>query len=241
MMKKLQKYSIIGFWILVVYLFYHFGLLDIQHIQSMIEENEQYAILLFILLSSIRVLIFLPLLPFMIMGGLLFGGVQAFFYSMIGLLFSETIVYVFALTFSKTKFVQKLKRKYNHLLPFFERYNDKFLALGILAPFGATEIICFLSATTGIRYWKYIVTVMFVNIPTVLLYSLVGDSYNQSLGGILAMIGLWIFTIGLGSCIAYKMKKDMKKEGIEFPLFKNKRKKKASQEHVATDDEGDII
>lgn len=224
-MKKIQKYLIIVFWILIVYFLYHFGLLDIQHIQSVIEENEQYAILLFILLSSIRVLIFLPLLPFMIMGGLLFGGFEAFLYSFIGLFFAETIVYFVAVTFSKTKFVQKQKMKYGHLLPFFERYNDKFLALGILAPFGATEIICFLSATTGIRYWKYIVTVMLVNVPTVLLYSLVGDSYNQSLGGILAMIGLWIFTIGLGSYIVYKMKKDMKKEGIEFPLFK---KKKAS-------------
>lgn len=201
-------------WISTLFLLYKNGLLtlDIEHIQKVLEENKHHAMSLFVLLFSIRVFLFLPSLPFMIMGGLLFGQWKGFCLSIIGITVSLSIVYVTSIMFSESAWIQKIKRKHSRLMPVVEKYNHRFLAVGILAPVANTDAVCLLSTFTGISYQKYILTAVLVNIPTALLYSLLGNTYNTSITGMIAVSVLSVFNFLLGIYILWKIKGDRKKE-----------------------------
>jgi uncharacterized membrane protein YdjX (TVP38/TMEM64 family) len=215
--RKIKKYLLGFLWVFILFILYKNGLLtfEVEKFQELLEENKESAMLLFLLLFSIRVFLFLPGLPFMVMGGVMFGGVRGFILSMIGISVSLSFVYIISTIFSESAYVKKIKKKHKKLLPMVERYNHKFLAVGILAPIANTDIVCLLSTFTGITYKRYILTATLVNIPTVLLYSLLGNTYNTSLTGMI-MIGLFsILNFSVGFYILWKIKTDMKNHHVE--------------------------
>ncbi|WP_205694144.1 hypothetical protein [Clostridium sp. JN-9] len=53
--------------------------------------------------------------------------------------------------------------------------------LWIVCPIAPTDVICYFSTYMGIRYRKYITTVISVNAPLVLIYSYVGKGFSNSL------------------------------------------------------------
>ncbi|PLS19077.1 hypothetical protein CVD28_01335 [Bacillus sp. M6-12] len=211
-MKKKKKYIILLIWVLILGLLYINDLLtfDIEQIQGVLEESQPYGMVLFVLLFAIRIFLLLPSLPFMIMGGLLFGGWKGFILSLIGLTISLTFVYFIATVFSESDRVQKIKNKHQKLFPIIERYNQKFLAVGILAPVANTDVVCLLSTFTGISYVRYLITITIVNVPTVLLYSFMGNTYNTSFTGMITVGIFSILNFSVGLYILYKIKKDMK-------------------------------
>ena len=131
----------------------------------------------------------------MIIGGICFGPVESIILSTLGIFISETIVYFISKYFSNSKLTHLINRKHPEISDLVKKYDYKFLSLGIICPIAPTDIICFLAASIGIKYIKYIVTVIMSNFPVVVLYSFVGTNINSSIY-IIGMIFIFVSLIG---------------------------------------------
>lgn len=109
---------------------------------------------------------------------------------MAGIILSETLVYLFSKTVIGTKLSRLLEKKRPELGALLETQNYKFLALGIICPIAPTDAICFLSASLGAKYMRYMLTIIVSNLPLLLLYSLIGTSISESLIGMTAGVVL---------------------------------------------------
>ena len=195
-MKK--KLVIVAIWILSVYILKqnHLLSLHLDSLKEFIIGNTKYAMLVFVGLWIVRLFAFIPGVTLMILGGICFDPLLGFFLSMAGMVISETLVFVLSKTFSSKKLNQFLEHKNPQLKALLEKYNYKFLALGIICPIAPTDAICFLSASVGILYRTYILTIMISNIPVVMLYSFLGVTIGESLLGV-TLIVISVVIIGV--------------------------------------------
>ncbi|OCA82756.1 TVP38/TMEM64 family protein [Pseudobacillus wudalianchiensis] len=191
-MKK--KVLVVAIWILLIYVLKQNHLLspDLDRLKELISENSNYAMLLFVALWGVRLLIFIPGITLMVLGGICFEPLLGFLLSMAGIILSETLVYIFSKTFIGMKLNKFLKNKSPKLRALLKTYNYKFLALGIVCPIASTDAICFLSASLGLKYTTYMLTIIVANIPMTLLYGFIGPSLNGSLLGITAVVMIFI-------------------------------------------------
>lgn len=190
-MKKLKKkWIIIAIWILFVYLIKHFDLLslDLTTFEEFITENRNYAFLLYIGLWIVRLLFLIPGTTLMIMGGVCFGPVEGFLLSTVGNGLSASFIYLVSRNVASHHLRKYLDNRYPELNGLLETYNYKILALGIICPIAPADVICFLSASIGIKYSTYILTIVISGIPLRLLYSFVGMSLIESTVGLVLLI-----------------------------------------------------
>lgn len=199
-MKKNIKYLIIIIWIIIIYILKMNNVIsfDLEVVKQYLKMNEQFAMVIFTLIWILRILIFIPGIPFIILGGICFGPIEGFLLSMIGMAISETIIFIISKTFIGSKLKNFLNSKYPDLNNLVEKYNYKILVVGIICPISPTDVICFLSAAAGINFRKYIMVVILSNIPGTLLYSILGLSFagsSLSIGLIIvSMVIVMIFT-----------------------------------------------
>jgi uncharacterized membrane protein YdjX (TVP38/TMEM64 family) len=182
-MTKYRRFIIIGVWVVIIYLLYKNGLilLDTDKIRDFLEYHEEHTIVLFTFLSIIRIFIFIPGVTFMVIGGILFDPVIAFTISMSAMIVSQSTIFVVAKLLTESKLKKYIVNKHPDLGELIEQYDYKLLALGIITPIAPTDVICFLSSSIGLKYTKYILTVVIANIPMMVLYSFIGESANNSI------------------------------------------------------------
>ncbi|RLQ93608.1 TVP38/TMEM64 family protein [Falsibacillus albus] len=179
-MKK--KLVIMALWLLSVFILKqtHLLTLNLEALKEFINGNTKYTMLFFVALWIVRLLAFIPGTTLMILGGVCFDPLLGFSLSMAGMILSETLIYVASKTLSSKKINQFLEHKHPTLHVLLDKYNYKFLALGIICPIAPTDAICFLSASARIKYPTYILTIMISNIPVVMLYSFLGMTTGES-------------------------------------------------------------
>lgn len=182
-MKISKKYFVIILWIIILIFLKSKNIItfDLNTIEKFLQVNKKYLIPIFIFLWTIRIFVFVPGVTFMIIGGICFGPVEGIILSTIGIFISETMIYVISKYFSNSKFTHLINKKHPDISELIKKYDYKFLTLGIICPVAPTDIVCFLAASIGIKYIKYIVTVIISNIPVVALYSIVGTSISSSI------------------------------------------------------------
>ena len=207
-MKK--KLVIVAIWILSVFILKqnHLLSLNLDALKEFITGNTKYAMLLFVSLWIVRLFAFIPGVTLMILGGICFDPLLGFSLSMAGMIISESLVFVLSKTLSSKKLNQFLEHKNPQLKALLEKYNYKFLALGIICPIAPTDAICFLSAAVGIHYRTYILTIMISNIPVVMLYSFLGITIGESFLG----FTLIIISVVIVGVITIKIWKNLKQE-----------------------------
>ena len=94
------------------------------------------------------------------------------------------------------KYLESRHPELNDLL---KTYNSKFLALGIICPIAPADVICFLSASVGIKYSTYMLKIIIANTPLRILYSYMGTSLIEStVGLVLAIVSLvFVFIVSI--------------------------------------------
>ena len=86
----------ISIWIIIAFVLYEEGLLttDINKINVVVGTNPVKMRVIFVLLSSFRVILFIPQTIFIFIGSVLFGAYEGFILSFIALIISQTIMYI---------------------------------------------------------------------------------------------------------------------------------------------------
>lgn len=67
-------------------------------------------------------------------------------------------------------------------------------------------VICYMSSYLGLPYRKYIITFIIANIPAVILYSFIGESFNSSIYNVIFII----ITLIIIAIVSLKLWNDMK-------------------------------
>ncbi|NFA59683.1 VTT domain-containing protein [Clostridium sporogenes] len=180
--KKCLVFALVIVWIISLYIFnnYDFMPIIIEFIKTYSISNEAGTMIIFISLWIVRLPILLPGFILIILGGTLFGTTNGFLLSMIGMVLSESLIYIIAKLFSNFNIKNLINKKYNYIEPLIRKYNFRFLALGIICPIAPTDVICFLSSSLGLSYIKYILTIIISNIPIIGLCSYMGINYKES-------------------------------------------------------------
>ncbi|MGO5064900.1 MULTISPECIES: VTT domain-containing protein [unclassified Clostridium] len=180
--KKYLVFALVIVWVISLYIFnnYDFIPIIIEFIKAYSISNEAGTMIIFISLWIVRLPILLPGFILIILGGTLFGTTNGFLLSMIGMVLSESLIYIIAKLFSNFNIKNLINKKYNYIEPLIRKYNFRFLALGIICPIAPTDVICFLSSSLGLSYIKYILTIIISNIPIIGLYSYMGINYKES-------------------------------------------------------------
>lgn len=207
-MKTKIKYFIILLWIILIGLLKLYNLIpiNIYFLKGFLAHQAFYAALIFTGLWIIRLLALIPGVTLMVLGAMCFGPIYGFLLSLVGILLSESIVFLIAKTILSKKLNEFLEKKYTALKRQLQKDNFKLLALGIICPIAPTDIVCFLSASSGIKFSTYIYTVAIANIPLMALYSSMGINFGKSVYGIL----LIILSIALVAVISMRIWQKMK-------------------------------
>lgn len=176
-----RKFAFITIWVLIIFILVYFDKLpgDIDTIKYFFSEKEQYASLLFIGAWVVRILFLIPGTPLMMLGGVSFGPIQGSILSTVGLVLSGTLIYFFSRSIVGKKVNNYMINRHKELNQILKRYNFKLLALGMVCPIIPSDVLCFLSASTGIKYSTYIFTIVISNTPLRLLYSYIGVSFTE--------------------------------------------------------------
>lgn len=172
-------------------------------------ESKPFVELLFIILWTLRLVIFIPGVTLMILGGLIFNPAKAVCLSLLGIVISDTLVFLLAKCNMLDKVRIKISDKNPQLIELLKEYNYKILAVGVLCPVAPTDVIVFLSSYIGMSFAKFILIFVGANLPALLLYSCLGESFQGSIFNtifiILTLIASAIISIKLWNELKNKL------------------------------------
>lgn len=173
--------------------------INVNEVQRYLNTHGSKAEILFLLFWLIRLPIFLPGVLLMILGGVCFEPWKAVILSMTGMVLSQCLIYFIAKLFPIQKITNFISKKYPGSKELLEAHQYKFLAIGILCPVAPSDIICYLSASAGIRFRQYVATILLANLPLIGLYSFMGESFEQSpiILGLYGVLIVLIFVFSL--------------------------------------------
>lgn len=212
-----KKWTIIVIWILIVFIVKHFDILSLNMstLHDVVSSHKDYAYLLFIGLWLIRLIALIPGTTFMILGGLCFSPMEAFCLSTAGLLLSETVVYSVSKSFAGEKLHQYFKKRYPDLNDLLQTYNYKFLAIGVICPIAPADGICFLSASVGIKFTTYLLTILIASTPLRILYSYIGNNlHDYSMGLVIVIVSFILLFV-----TSIKIWNTLKQKHIELQQY----------------------
>ena len=186
MKNKKVFYSIIAVFILIVIVIAIFLFKDKISLNFSIEElrrvieSKRFSELIFIGIWSLRLILFIPGVTLMLLGGIIFEPSKAFLLSMTGVGISDILVFLLAKSKLLDKIRSKLTNKYPEIISLIKEYSYKILGVGVLCPVAPTDVIVFLSSYVGMKFSKFLLVFITANIPALFLYSYLGESFQGS-------------------------------------------------------------
>lgn len=186
MKNKKVFYSIIAVFILIVIVIAIFLFKDKISLNFSIEElrrvieSKRFSELIFIGIWSLRLILFIPGVTLMLLGGIIFESSKAFLLSMTGVVISDILVFLLAKSKLLDKIRSKLTNKYPEIISLIKEYSYKILGVGVLCPVAPTDVIVFLSSYVGMKFSKFLLVFITANIPALFLYSYLGESFQGS-------------------------------------------------------------
>ncbi|MBC8061388.1 MAG: TVP38/TMEM64 family protein [Clostridiaceae bacterium] len=182
-MKKRSKFIlIIILWLIIVAVLYSQGLIttDVNKINEIIGKNPVKMRGLFIILSTVRVLFFIPQTIFIIIGSMLFGPYEGFILSTFSLVISHSIMYVIGRYFQKQLLEEEFLEKNKGIIDILKKHGYKILALGIACPITPSDLITLSAACIKLNYKKCMATIVMADAPMIFLYGFLGSGIEDN-------------------------------------------------------------
>ncbi|WP_234124358.1 TVP38/TMEM64 family protein [Clostridium hydrogenum] len=182
MKRKNKIIMILIFWTAVVCVLHRLGLVttDLNKINAIIGNNPIKMRCLFVFLSTVRVVFFIPQTIFIICGSMIFGPYEGFILSVVSLAISQSIMYVVGRFFQKQLLGEEFLEKNKENLAIIKKHGYKVLALGIACPVTPSDLITVLAASIKLNYKKCILVTVMADAPMIFLYGFLGNGLQNT-------------------------------------------------------------
>lgn len=183
MKKRYKIIMLLISWIIVAFVLYRLGLIttNFNKINTIIGNNPVKMRCLFVLLSTFRVVLFIPQTVFIICGDMVFSTHEVFFLSVLSLVISQSIMYAFGRYFQKQLLGDTFLEKNKETIEIIKKHGYKVLALGIACPVTPSDLITVSAACIKLEFMKCIATTIMADAPMIFLYSLLGNKFNGTI------------------------------------------------------------
>lgn len=180
MKRKNKLLLLIISWLIVIAILYNSGILttDMNKITDLIKGNSLKMQLIFIFLSTIRVIFFIPQTVFILLGGIVFGPYVRFILSLLSLALSQSIMYFIGRYLNKQLLEKSFFNNHNNIINIIKTYGYKILALGIVCPVTPSDLITASAACIKLNYKKCILVIVLADAPMIFLYSFLGTGFE---------------------------------------------------------------
>jgi uncharacterized membrane protein YdjX (TVP38/TMEM64 family) len=113
-LKKISSFLIIFVWVTLIYMLFKLDLfnIDMNNLNIFFDSHRAYEVLIFISMSSLRIIALIPSSVFMVLGGILFKPMEGFVLMLVSVAISETIVYIVSKILIGSKLQSYLVDKY---------------------------------------------------------------------------------------------------------------------------------
>ena len=193
MNKKNKLILLIILWLTVIAVLYYKGMLttDMNKIAAFIKGSPLKMKLIFVFLSTIRIIFFIPQTIFIIICSIIFGPYVSFLLSLLSLIFSQSIMFFIGKYFNEELLGDNFSSKHINIIDILKNYGYKILALGVICPITPSDLITFSAACIKLKYIKSITIIAIADIPMIFLYSfLIGEIKVSYLFKILALLAI---------------------------------------------------
>lgn len=151
-----------------------------SEIAAFIKEYKSEAIIVYLVLSSIRGLFFLPSTPFVFAGILIFptSNLMVLALSLTGIIISASLIYLLAeyLDIAKLFPAKDREKKINNLR---EKLTSKkgvlFIALWAFLPFAPTDLVSYVAGTVRMKYFRFILATIAGEAIVCIIYVYAGN------------------------------------------------------------------
>ncbi|HDY86575.1 MAG TPA: TVP38/TMEM64 family protein [bacterium] len=187
----------------------YYPYLNPEHIAAFIEGNKVTAPVIFIIICTVRpVLFFLPSMGLTIVAGVLFGAAWGTVYVAIGGAFSTVVGYLFARWLGREAVIRMLhvSNRLNRLDEWSQQYGKNVIFSMRLFNL-PWDMVSYWAGLTGIRFKEFYLASMIPLLPISFLYTYFGSKVfqPQSTGFIVSL--LIMFILGAIPFIKWKLKK----------------------------------
>lgn len=182
------------FWIAILLIFFKYELYNNgpDKIIRFLNTYKDYSAILFLIIASLRIFTLIPCTVFILIGGILFNPIEAFFLTASANLISEILLFFFAKLTLGMSYQNKMIEKHPKIYNMIKKNNIQILALGVSSPVVPSDIVCFFSVLAEITLIKYVLTILLADTPVILLYTFLGVSIKYSIYVFIVMLILVI-------------------------------------------------
>lgn len=183
-MKRKQKkiIFIVISWLIIITILYSTGILttDVNKINDFIIGSPLRMQLIFVFLSTIRIVFFIPQTVFIIIGSILFGPYVGFILSLLSLALSQSIMYFVGRYFNREILGEDFLNNNSNIVDIIRKYGYKILALGIVCPITPSDLITASAACIKLNYKKCISVIVIADAPMIFLYGFLGSTIEET-------------------------------------------------------------
>lgn len=176
-MNRKNKLLLLGIsWFIIVAILYTTGILttDLNKISHIIKGNPIVMQLIFVLLSTIRIVFFIPQTIFILIGSVIFGPYISFFLSLLSLALSQSLVYFIGRYLNVQILGEDFIDNHSNTINIIKKYGYKILVLGIVCPIAPSDLITASAASIKLNYKKCISLIVMADAPMIFLYGFLG-------------------------------------------------------------------
>ncbi|MEG2539482.1 MAG: VTT domain-containing protein [Clostridium sp.] len=209
MKRNLKPIIIILIWIICGFYIYKLDILNSKDsiIMFLEDSNNVYGYIIFIILSVIRIALFIPQTILIITGSIIFGPITGTILSVIALILSQSIMYVVGRYFGENSLIYFLLNENNRYKDLLKKYGYKMISMGIICPIAPSDVIVMITGYLRFSYIRSLVVIILSDLPMIFLYSLAASfntGYIVKVISLLSIIGVSIY----GIYIFIKIKKE---------------------------------
>ncbi|MCD1295817.1 TVP38/TMEM64 family protein [Methanocella sp. CWC-04] len=138
-----------------------------------------FAIAVYILIHIIRPFLFLPVTPFTVAGGFLFGMFYGLFYSMLGLLLSATLTYIISRYIFRDYVKGRIKERFIGLRNSFEKNSVYYVAIMRIIPVIPYDVVGYLAGASSVKIDHYVKGSIIGAFPGAFALTMLGSSLTN--------------------------------------------------------------
>lgn len=179
--KKVKRIILI-FWLILVFCFLGFYLFNLEaftpeKISNFLSNNQTSLLILYIFISLIRGLFFIPSTPFVFAGIILFPNHLFWVYliSLLGVCCSASFIYYFANYLELNKLIFKGDSKVKDVSLKINQFGFWIVLGWSFFPIVPTDLICYVAGITKMKYWKFILALFLGEAILIAIYVWFGD------------------------------------------------------------------